>query len=247
MRDALSFKRHRLGDRPRRAAPLALQVGAAALPGLAAIGAAPVLTGGTAAGIAGAVLVFALVCAAVVLAMRDTYPHARIGGCNGVTLLRLAMASALLVPLNAGLPGGWAVAGIAAVALTLDGVDGLLARRSGLQSRFGARFDIEADAAMALVLALHVLAQRGLVAEVLVLGLIRYAFVLAQGLWPWLGGDLPPRRWRKWVCVLQLATLIALQAPVVGPDAGAALARLAAAALVASFAVDIRRLWRHRP
>lgn len=247
MRDAPPFRRHRVRDRPRRAASLAAQVMAAAIPGMAAIGAASVLTKGTGVGLAGAALVFALVCAAVALAMRDGYPHPRIGGCNGVTLLRMALASALLVPLNAGQPGGWIVAAIAAVALILDGVDGHLARASGLQSEFGARFDIEADAALALVLALHVMAHRGMIPEALILGGIRYGFVLAQGPWPWLRGDLPPRRWRKEVCVLQLSALILLQVPVIGPDLAALVARLAAGALIVSFAVDIRWLWRHRP
>lgn len=247
MRDAPFPGWHRPPRQTRRAPSLAVQVGVAAVPGLAAIWATSVLTAGTGTGLSGAVLVFLLVCMAVVLAMRDGYPHGRIGGCNRVTLLRMALVAALLVPLNAGYAGGWIVAGIAAAALILDGVDGHLARRSGLDSPFGARFDIEADAAMALVLALHVLAYRAMIPEALILGLTRYAFVLAQGPWPWLRADLPPRRWRKVVCVLQLSALIAVQVPLVGPDPAAAVARLAAGALILSFWVDLRWLWRRRP
>lgn len=246
MRGAPSLGWHKPARQDRRGRSLAVQVGMAGVPGLAAIWAAFVFTNGTAPGLLGAVLIFVLVCLAMVLAMRDGYPHDRIGGCNRVTLLRMALAAALLVPMNAGLPGGWIVAGIAAAALMLDGVDGHLARHSGLESRFGARFDIEADAAMALVLSLHIIAGRDMIPEALILGFIRYGFVLAQGPWPWLRADLPPRRWRKGVCVLQLSALILLQLPAIGPDAAAVVARLAAGALILSFAVDVRWLWRHR-
>ncbi|MFH7468205.1 CDP-alcohol phosphatidyltransferase family protein, partial [Pseudomonas syringae group genomosp. 7] len=77
------------------------------------------------------------------------------------------------------------------------GVDGWLARRSGLVSRFGARFDMEVDAALALILSLHLLAGTAVGAEALVLGLARYAFVAAGLAWPWLSADLPPTDRRK--------------------------------------------------
>ena len=40
------------------------------------------------------------------------------------------------------------------IALSLDGVDGALARRQMLESRFGAAFDMEVDSAFALVLSI---------------------------------------------------------------------------------------------
>ena len=118
-------------------------------------------------------------------------------------------------------------------------MDGWLARRSGLVSRFGARFDMEADAALALVLAIHALLGTPVGGEVLVLGLIRYVFVMAAWCWPWLDGDLAPSRRRKLVCVLQLSVLIALQVPALPPDAAILLTRGAAMALIWSFAIDI--------
>lgn len=168
-----------------------------------------------------------------------SYPHVRLGGCNATTLLRAALVAALLMPLADGWAAGYAVAALAMVALALDGVDGWLARRSGLVSRFGARFDIEVDAALALVLALHVLSGTVVGAEILVLGLIRYAFVLASRIWPWLRGDLAPSRRRKLVCVLQLSVLIALQIPALPHDTAILLARGAAMALIWSFGSDI--------
>lgn len=217
-------------------APLGVALVWAARPGL----------GGTARGQLAAAAVFLLVCWAVALLVRRGYPHRRLGACNVVTLMRAALVCALLVPLAGGQPAGWGVAAVAAVALVLDGVDGWLARRSGLVSRFGARFDVEVDAALALVLSLHVLAGTPVGAEVLALGLIRYGFVLAGAVWPWLAAELPFSERRRRICVLQIATLIVLQTPLLAPDHAALLARLAAAAVIWSFAADIRWLRERR-
>ncbi|MFC3167572.1 CDP-alcohol phosphatidyltransferase family protein [Paracoccus fontiphilus] len=185
---------------------------------------------------------FLLAAALVALCMDRSYPHPRMGACNATTLARAALVASLLMPLADGHAAGYAIAFVATVALVLDGADGWLARRSGLTSRFGARFDIEVDAALALMLSLHALAGTSVGAEVLVLGLIRYAFVLAGRVWPWLRGDLAPSRRRKLICVLQIAALIALQVPDLPPDAAILLARGAAVALAWSFAIDIAAL-----
>ena len=79
-----------------------------------------------------------------------------------------------------------------------------------------------------------------------ILGLIRYVFVLAAWLWPWLGGPLPESRRRKLVCVAQLSVLIALQTPLLAPDAAIIAVRLAAAVLVWSFWLDIHHLYTTR-
>lgn len=193
-----------------------------------------------------AAAVFLLATALVAEAMRRHYPHDRVGACNGVTLIRLALTTALLTPLAAGAAGGWIVAAVAGTALMLDGVDGFLARRSGLVSQFGGRFDMEVDAGLALVLALHALAAGPLGPEVLILGLMRYAFVAGGAIWPWIKAPLPSSLARKTVCVMQLATLIALQLPPMPPEAATVLARLAGLALVWSFGRDLLWLWRHR-
>lgn len=215
------------------------RLAACALAWMAVIGAVGLALGAPirAQGTAMAAFGLASVLAGVRIGRR--YPHSRLGGCNAVTLLRAALVAALLMPLTDGRAAGYGVATLAAVALALDGVDGWLARRSGLVSRFGARFDMEVDAALALVLALHVLTGTAVGSEVLVLGLIRYVFVLAAWAWPWLGGDLAESRRRKLVCVLQLSALIALQIPALPPDAAILLTRGAAMALIWSFAIDI--------
>lgn len=187
-------------------------------------------------------------CVVVWRQLRRHYPHPSFGACNAVTLIRGALVCTLVAPLTdtdmAADP--WVMPGIALVALVLDGVDGWLARRSGLVSAFGARFDVEIDAALALVLALHGLARGVAGPEVLLLALPRYGFIAAAWAWPWLGAPLPPRFRRKLICVVQLAVLIALLVPTLPPVAAPILLGWGTAALLASFAIDILWLWARR-
>ena len=187
--------------------------------------------------------------AAVLLAARimaRSYPHRVLGLCNLVTMMRLAMTTALIAPLVAASAAQWGVFIVAALALVLDGVDGWLARRQHLVSQFGARFDMEVDAGLGLVLAANAMAGGNVGAVVLLLGLPRYVFVVAGRAMPWLAQPLPERIGRKWACVIQIAVLIAVQAPVIpAPLADAAIA-VAALALCWSFGRDILWLWRRR-
>ncbi|NHF72011.1 CDP-alcohol phosphatidyltransferase family protein [Paracoccus xiamenensis] len=193
-----------------------------------------------------ALVAFLLLWLVVRVRLRPYHPHDRFGPANTVTLIRGALVCALLAPLLSGAPGGWTVAVVAGAALCLDGVDGWLARRSALASDFGARFDIEIDALTALILSIHAYSGTAAGAEVLALGLVRYVFVAASVLWPWLAGPLPPRWRRKAICVVQLATLTLLQIPDLPADSAIIAARLALALLLWSFATDILWLRSHR-
>ncbi|TDL81656.1 CDP-alcohol phosphatidyltransferase family protein [Palleronia sediminis] len=197
-------------------------------------------------GVAITVLVLAGGIALASRAMIRSYPHERLGGANLITTSRLALtaaiSAAILAP--AGRPGwvDWAVVGLAAFALCLDGLDGWLARRQGLSSGFGARYDLEVDSALAAVLAAILWAHREAGVELIVLGAARYVFVAARQVWPWLGAPLFDSMRRKTVCVIQIAALVALTVPVF-PDGLVRPVAIAAAALVLwSFAIDIRWL-----
>ncbi len=179
-------------------------------------------------------------------ALRASYPHPVIGWCNAVTVFRLAQASVLIAGLVSPGMSGWAVFTVAALAFALDGLDGWLARREGYVSSFGARFDMEVDSVLALVLALHAYQSGTVGAYAIILGLPRYVFFGAQFFAPWLKGDLPNRFSRKVVCVLQIGALILLLVPFVGPPLSNIVAGVAALALVWSFALDVRWLWRAR-
>lgn len=214
--------------------------GGALVPAVASVLTGPVplalilATGGFAAG---AVMMLAL--------MRQGYPHPTPGLCNLVTLARLVLTAALLAPLVAP-ASGWAVLAVALVALALDGVDGWLARRAGRVSDFGARFDMEVDAALGLILALNAWAAGTVGAVVLALGLPRYVFVAAARVWPWLARPLPDKFGRKVACVVQIAALIGLQAPVVTGWPAVVLMWTGVLALGWSFGRDVLWLWQAR-
>lgn len=178
------------------------------------------------------------------------HPHARFGAANRVTLARLAVVAmlgallgeALLQPPSSRGSAGWLVVAVATLTALLDAVDGPLARRSGLASAFGARFDMETDAAFTLVLSALVLQAGQAGPWVLASGLMRYVFVAAAWRWPWLAGALPPSRRRQTVCVVQITTLIVCLGPIVPPPLAGTLAAASLMLLAASFAIDVRHL-----
>jgi phosphatidylglycerophosphate synthase len=209
--------------------------------GLAGVGLGFVVTqyGGSAA------LAFALfaVVAGLVWRALPEHRHGRFGPANTVTMLRAAIAAALAGLLVAEEIPTPAAALAAAAALALDGIDGPLARRTGLASDFGARFDMEIDALFGLVLA-ALLATSGRVgAWVLAIGLLRYLWLGAARLVPALARPLPPSQRRRVVCGFAIAALVtALAAPawLASPVCAAALL-----SLIYSFGLDL--LWAMRP
>lgn len=176
-------------------------------------------------------------------------PFTRFGPANTVTLLRVSIAALLagLLGLAALTPDlAWLLAAMATVALILDGVDGWLARRSRMQSPFGARFDMETDAFFILILAALVWQSNKTGAWIMLAGAMRYGFV-ALGQWlPWLNQPLPPRRRRQTVCVIQAVVLALCLTPPLTPPASTFLAAGALGLLALSFAVDVVWLWRQR-
>ena len=184
------------------------------------------------------------------------HPHARFGPANRVTLARLgalALMAALIgealprAPLDAMPAAAWWLVLAATVTASLDAVDGALARRSGLASAFGARFDMETDAAFTLVLCALVVQAGQAGVWILASGLMRYAFVAAAFVWPWLNGPLQPSKRRQTVCVVQITTLIVCLGPIVPPLLATGLAAASLALLTLSFATDVRTLARQRP
>ena len=101
----------------------------------------------------------------------------------------------------------------------LDGMDGWLARRSTLASAFGARFDMETDALLIMVLSALAWRWDRAGAWVLACGLMRYGFVAAG-----VGVAMARARRCRPACgarrgVVQIVTLGVIVAPVI-PAAG---------------------------
>ena len=162
------------------------------------------------------------------------------GVANGITLVRgaLTLLLASLIGVHANDAIGWTVVIVAGIAVALDGVDGWFARRRNEASVFGARFDMETDALLILVLAALVWQFNKAGVWILAAGLLRYAFVLVSFPLPWMERALPPSRRRQAVCVLQIVALIGALLPGVPPAWSSAIALASLVLLVWSFAVD---------
>jgi phosphatidylglycerophosphate synthase len=189
------------------------------------------------AAVAGGVLFAALV------ALGRWHPFPRLGPANILTGGRaLVMALVAGVALAPEPPDStWILVLLVSVGATADVFDGALARRSGLASRFGARFDMEVDALLVLVLAILVWRVAHVGSWIVAAGLMRYAFVAAGWRLPWMRMDLPPSRRRQAVCVVQIVALIVALVPGLPPPAGSIVSALGLALLTWSFAVDV--LW----
>ncbi len=132
---------------------------------------------------------------------------------------------------------------IASVALALDAVDGRVARRTGTASALGARFDMEVDAFLVLVLSVYVATLVGPWA--LVIGAMRYAFVVASWALPWMRASLPTRyrrEGRRGGARDRPARGVVAAAAAPGT---AALVGAALGALSWSFGCSVAWLWRH--
>ena len=197
------------------------------------------------AGLAG----YAIVSVIVVVRVGSRRGRAGFGIANQITLLRaglVCLASGALLAGGSSSASEWSLVVLVAAALSLDAADGWLARRLRLASGFGARFDLEIDAWLILVLALLVWQSGRVGPWVLAIGLMRYVFVLASWYLPALRGPLPPSRRRQVVCVQQSVTLLVCLLPPVGNLFANVAAGLALLALLASFASDIIYLVRIR-
>ena len=190
---------------------------------------------------------FTILTVAVLSVAGADHPHPRFGAANVVTTIR-----AMLAAFGAGLIGYpalssvmWAVIALTTAMVILDGLDGRLARATGMSSEYGARFDMETDAAFILVLSILVWQHGKAGVWVLMCGLMRYVFVAAGWLMPWMAAPLRATLRGRIVAVSQLVGLGVALAPIVPVRASTVVASLTLAALTWSFAIDIA--WLARP
>jgi phosphatidylglycerophosphate synthase len=190
-----------------------------------------------------AVLLYGVMAVLVLRCLPYDQPGPGVGPANRVTLGRAILVAPVVAIATTTSPlpatGYWWVLLLALAATVLDGVDGRIARRTRTEGALGARFDMEVDAALILALS-SVAWQTGKMGPwVLLIGAIRYLFVVGGALWPTLRYPLPPRWRRKAICVVQSVTLIVCVAPIVPPGFAAPAAAAALLLLAYSFAVDV--------
>ena len=173
---------------------------------------------------------------------------AALGAANRVTLTRATLVggvTALVADAFVGPASVAAIVGLAVIALVLDGVDGWVARRTGTVSALGARFDMEVDAFLILVLSMYVAQSVG--PWVLAIGAARYAVWAVGWVLRWMRTPVPPRYWRKPVAAIQGIVLTAAVADLL-PGVAITVAIAGAVGLLAeSFGRDVVWQWRrHR-
>ena len=231
----------RLDDRVRRRTPTGPLVGLVGLIALLAVLAAT--SGlGTRGWVAGVLCGLGLV-ALLARALRG-HGRSRLTVADVVTLSRAVLACGVAA-LTADAFGGPisvpTLVTLSTVALVLDGVDGRVARRTGSASVLGARFDMETDAFLIMVLSVYVALDFGW--WVLGFGLARYLFVAAGWVLPWLRGPEPPRRWARAVAAGVGVFLTVAAAGVLPREVAVGMLVVGLAMLLESFGRSIRGFW----
>jgi phosphatidylglycerophosphate synthase len=172
---------------------------------------------------------------------------AALGPADRVTLTRAVLVGGVaalvtdsfLRPVPVGM-----LASLAAVALLLDGVDGRVARHTRTVSALGARFDVEVDSFLVLVLSVYVARELG--PWVLAIGSVSYVLQIARRALPWLRRQAPPRYWCKVVAAVQGVVLATAAAGVLPRGVAVAALGVVAVLLAESFGREVWWLWRSR-
>jgi len=198
----------------------------------------------------GGLMLFTGLVVAVERLLAGNHPYPRLGAANRITLARAGaaclIASRALDPAPLGATERWILVALAGTALLLDGTDGWAARRQGLASVFGARFDMEIDALAIAVLAITVVKTGSGPCWVLAIGAMRYLYLGAGCLFPVLRRTpaacaFADRR-RKVIAVVQSLALLCSLAPAAPLRWATAACALALGLLAYSFAADIGML-----
>ena len=176
------------------------------------------------------------------------WPYGPLGWANRVTLTRAVLVALLTGALvaNAFVAAIWQWLSIAVIALMLDGIDGWIARRTKSHTRFGARFDMELDALLILLLCVGLWRLESLGLWVVLIGGMRYLFVAASWQFTWLTRPLFESFRRKAVCVWQVVALLVALTPLTSHLLANLLAVSALISLTYSFGFDVWWLYRKR-
>lgn len=180
----------------------------------------------------------------------DECQESGIGWANRITVLRAILSIIICATifhvgsLEAG--GYWWVVILSVIALSLDGLDGWLARYTQTESSFGAKLDMEVDAFLLLALSVLVFVSGKVTFWIVFIGLMRYCFVACGEVWPFLKNQLPMSWRRKGVCAIQGIGLVICLVPVSSRSFAYNIAMLSLGSLMYSFCADTRWLYMNR-
>ena len=210
---------------------------------LAAVGATWWLLGLPASYVLIGAAFYAGLAALVLWTIPPDLPGPGTGYANRVTLGRAALAVPVfalsVLPGTLGERGAWCIITLSTVVLILDSFDGRIARRTGTSTPFGARFDMELDAALIMALSLLVWRSGRVGPWVLLIGFMRYGFVGASWVLPALRTELPPSLRRKVVAATQGIVLLVALGPIIPLWMAVAVTAAGLLALSYSFATDV--------
>jgi phosphatidylglycerophosphate synthase len=171
-----------------------------------------------------------------------------LGPADLITLARSVLVGGVAALVAQGIAGGVTpvvtLVVLAAVALALDGVDGQVARRTKTVSALGARFDMEVDSFLVLVLSIQVTAS--VTPWALAIGAMRYVYVAASWMRPWLRGALPTRYSAKVVAASAGVNLVVVAAGLLPHTLAVVLVLATLGAVSWSFGHGVAWLWRAR-
>ena len=169
------------------------------------------------------------------------------GWANRITIVRAILSITVFAMVfhweSVSIMGYWWIISVAIAALSMDALDGWVARYTRTESSFGARLDMEVDAFLLLSMSLLVFLSGKVEFWIVFLGLIRYCFVICGRIWPFLEKDLPLSWRRKVVCVIQGIALVICLAPVTSDSLAVAIGACSLGFLMVSFWIDISWLY----
>ncbi|SNR51458.1 CDP-alcohol phosphatidyltransferase family protein [Halorubrum vacuolatum] len=202
------------------------------------------ITGWVGGGVAGS---FAALTVVIGWVMASTTPRAgerRITAATWITLCRgwaLVVFTGVVALAPTATRIGWIALGLFLAAITLDAVDGAVARRTETETALGARLDTEVDALIVLVGTVATVALGLVPAVFLLVGLARYGFVGGVALRRRRGlpvYDLEASRYRKVTGALIMGTIALGLLPTVDPAVSRAVGWLVTGPILAHFVWD---------
>ena len=132
------------------------------------------------------------------------------------------------------------------ISLTLDGLDGYLARFLNQTSKFGARFDLETDTLLLLVLSFSLYINMNANLSVFLIPLYRYVFFILQIKFKWLEFSLPKSIRRSFICFFVTFLLIICHLPYLTAYLIGTLINFSILLITFSFLEDIIWLYRNK-